>query len=221
MYPFCGCGTAVAVAERLHRRWIGIDITHLAIGLMRSRLQDTFGEQLSPYEVIGDPKDLEGARALAEENRFQFEWWALGLVGARPAQDRKKGADRGIDGVIRYFDDRSGKPKTIIVQVKSGHVKRNDIATLIGDVNREKAVIGAFITLEEPTRPMIEEAAAAGFYEAYGFKPVPRIQIMTIKDLLEGHVRLEYLELQDVTIKRAEPKRKGEEPKQEKLFGGT
>ncbi len=107
--PFCGCGTAIAVAERLHRRWIGIDITHLAITLMKHRLHDTFSEDLSPYEVIGDPKDLAGARALALENRYQFEWWTLGLVEAQPAQDKKKGADKGIDGLIYFIDNAEGK----------------------------------------------------------------------------------------------------------------
>jgi len=186
--PFCGCGTAIAAAERLHRRWIGIDITHLAVTLMRHRLHDTFGPDLLPYEVIGDPKDLESARALAEENRYQFEWWALGLVDARPAQDKRKGADRGIDGYINFFDDNSGKAKTIIVQVKSGGVKRGDIATLKGDMEREKSPIGILITLEEPTRPMVQEAAASGFYEPEHFPghQYPRIQILTIRELLEG-----------------------------------
>jgi len=90
MDPFCGCGTAIAVAEKLKRKWIGIDITHLAITLMKHRLNTAFGKDLSPYEVIGDPKDLEGAKALAEQDRFQFEWWALGRIAARPAQDKKK-----------------------------------------------------------------------------------------------------------------------------------
>ena len=93
--PFCGCGTAVAAAERLNRRWIGIDITHLAITLIRHRLQDTFGDDLRPYEVVGEPKDLQSAETLAQHDRYQFEWWALGLVDARPARDRKKGAGRG------------------------------------------------------------------------------------------------------------------------------
>ncbi len=78
--PFCGCGTTINVAERLHRRWIGIDITHLAIALIRNRLQDTFATELSPYEVLGSPKDLSSAKALALQDRYQFEWWALSLV---------------------------------------------------------------------------------------------------------------------------------------------
>ena len=120
--PFCGCGTTINVAERLHRKWIGIDITHLAIALIKNRLHDTFGPELSPYEVIGDPKDLASAQALAEYDRYQFQWWAVGLVNARPAQDKKKGADSGIDGYIYFEDDDSGKAKQIIVQVKSGKV---------------------------------------------------------------------------------------------------
>ena len=137
--PFCGCGTAVAVAERLDRRWIGIDITHLAISLMKSRLHDTFGEQLSEYEVIGIPRDLESAEALARQNRYQFEWWALGLVNARPAQNQKKGADAGVDGYINFFDDDSGKSKRVVVQVKSGRVNVSQIRDLKGVMEREKA----------------------------------------------------------------------------------
>ena len=185
--PFCGCGTAIAVAERLHRRWIGVDVTHLAIALMKHRLHDTFGGDLSPYEVIGDPKDLGGARALAEEDRYQFEWWALGLVEAQPAQDKKKGADKGIDGLIYFIDNAAGKVKRVLVQVKSGHVQRAQVSDLCHALDREDAAIGLFITLENPTRPMIEEAATAGFYEAEELgKKYPRLQILTIEDILDG-----------------------------------
>ena len=208
--PFCGCGTTIAVAERLKRCWIGIDITHLAISLMRHRLHDTFGPELAPYEVIGDPKDLSSARALAEENRYQFEWWALGLVDARPAQDKRKGADRGVDGYINFFDDNSGKAKTIIVQVKSGGVKRGDIATLKGDMEREKAPIGVFITLEEPTRPMLQEAAAGGFYEPEHFpgNQYPHLQILTIRELLEGKEAQYPRMAPTATFKRAQRHRR-------------
>jgi site-specific DNA-methyltransferase (adenine-specific) len=218
--PFCGCGTSTAVAERLDRRWIGIDITHLAITLMRHRLEDTFGEHLSPYEVIGDPKDLSSARALAEQDRYQFEWWALGKVAARPAHDKKKGADTGIDGVINFFDDNSGKAKKIVVQVKSGHVTRNQVGDLKGVMDREKASIGAFITLEEPTRPMIQEAATGGFYEPEHFPGLgyPRLQILTIDDLLNGK-RVEYPRLApEATFKRAERKLKTPDGEQTQLL---
>ena len=190
--PFCGCGTAVAVAERLGRRWMGIDITHLAISLMKSRLHDTFGEQLSEYDVVGVPQDVESARALATESahdgRYQFEYWALGLVNARPGNSRRRGADAGVDGYVNFFDDDSGKAKTVLVQVKSGHVQRNIIATLKGDMEREKAEMGLLVTLEPPTAPMAQEAAAAGFYvpEHFPNHQFPRVQIATIEDLLSG-----------------------------------
>ncbi len=192
--PFCGCGTAIAVAERLNRKWIGIDVTHLAISLMRSRLRDSFGDDLSDYEVIGSPADVESARALSLEGgntgRYQFEYWALGLVEARPARDMKKGADAGVDGIIRFIDDNSGKAKTVIVQVKSGHVGRNVIATLKGDMEREKAEMGLLITLEPPTKPMIDEATSAEFYtppEPFSDRHFPRVQIATIEDILNGN----------------------------------
>ena len=191
--PFCGCGTAVAAAERLKRRWIGIDITHLAITLIRHRMHDSFGEDLRPYEVVGEPKDLPSAESLALHDRYQFEWWALGLVDARPARDRKKGADAGIDGYINFFDDNSGKPKRIVVQVKSGHVQRNQIATLKSDMEREKADLALFVTLKPPTGPMVNEALGAGFYapEAFPDDNFQKVQILTIEELLAG-ARPEY-----------------------------
>jgi len=205
--PFCGCGTTISVAERLHRRWIGIDVTHLAISLIRHRLQSAFGSKLAPYEVVGDPKDLEGARALAEVNRHQFEWWALSLVEARPAQDKKKGADAGVDGYVYFFDDKSGQAKKIAMQVKSGHVGASQIRDLKGAIEREKAAIGGFITLEEPTAPMKKEAASAGFYVPENFPRMkcPRVQILTIEELLAGK-QLDYPRVAPAgTFKAAEP----------------
>ena len=211
--PFCGCGTAIAVAERLKRRWIGIDITHLAISLMKSRLRDTFNSDLSDYDVVGVPQDVESARALAVESgqdgRYQFEYWALGLVEARPANRGRRGADSGIDGYINFFDDNSGNAKRIIVQVKSGRVRRDMIATLKGDMDRENAEIGLFITLNPPTRPMIQEAASAGLYtpEHYPDHRYPRLQILTIEDLLSG-TQAEYPRFApDATFARA-PRRR-------------
>jgi len=212
--PFCGCGTTVVVAERLHRRWIGIDITHLAVALVNNRLRDTFGPDLSPYRVVGEPQDLASARALALENRHQFEYWALGLAGARPAKQRK-GADAGIDGVIYFFDDDSGKPKRILLQVKSGRVSVSQIRDLKGAMEREDAQIGAFITLQPPTQPMLREAAAAGFYEPPGFlDPVPRLQILTIEELLQGK-ELQYPRVAEATFKKAPRRRKAKRKKKD------
>ena len=211
--PFCGCGTATVASERLNRRWIGIDITHLAVTLMRHRLYDTFKGELKPYEIIGQPQDVESAQALALESehdgRYQFEWWALGLVDARPAQERKKGADSGVDGYVNFFDDNSGKAKRVVAQVKSGRVNRGQIATLKGDMEREKAEIGLFITLQEPTRPMLAEATSAGFYtpEHFPDSQYPRVQILTIEELLNGK-RAEYPRLAPEATFRRAPRRR-------------
>ena len=221
--PFCGCGTAVAVAERLGRRWIGIDVTHLAISLMKHRLHDTFRDDLSEYKVVGLPEDVASARALATESehdgRYQFEYWALGLVDARPATG-KKGADSGVDGYINFFDDNSAKAKRIIVQVKSGHVNRGMIATLKGDMEREGAAIGIFITLEEPTNPMQQEAISAGFYEPEGLpgNQYPKVQIFTIEQLLDG-AQAQYPRFGAAATFRQAPRRV-EEGHQGGFFGG-
>ena len=217
--PFCGCGTAIAAAERLNRNWIGIDVTHLAITLIRHRLHDSFGEDLRPYTVLGDPKDPRSAASLAQHDRYQFEWWALGLVDARPAQDKRKGADSGVDGYINFFDDNSGKAKRIIVQVKSGHVQRNQIATLKGDMAREKAEIALFVTLEPPTAPMRNVAAAAGFYQPSHFldHKFPRVQILTIEELLSG-AQADYPRFAPAATFRQAPRRLRQEPEQKRMI---
>jgi len=181
--PFCGCGTALVAAQKLNRRWIGIDITHLAITLMRNRLRDSFhGIQ---FEVIGEPVDLASAKALARQDRYQFQWWALGLIKARPLGEKKKGADKGIDGVIQFIDDPSGKAKRAVVQVKSGHVGVNAVRELTAVAAHD--ALGIFITLEPPTAPMQTEAIGAGFYHSPGWnKDYPRIQILTIEELLHS-----------------------------------
>jgi site-specific DNA-methyltransferase (adenine-specific) len=208
--PFCGCGSTIAVAEKIHRRWVGIDVTHLAIGLMVRRLVDTFREELNDFEIIGDPKDLGGAEALAKEDRHQFEWWCLRIVEARPAQDRKKGADHGIDGVILFADDESGTAKRVLIQVKSGHVGVAQVRDLKGVLDREKAEIGALITLQPPTVPMKKEAVSAGYYEPEHFpgKKYPRLQILTVEDMLREK-ELEYPRLApESTFKQAKRQRK-------------
>lgn len=189
--PFCGCGTAVVAAEKLGRRWLGIDISHLAITLVRARLRESF--PAAEFRVIGEPEDLGAARQLANDNRWQFEAWALSLVHARPVgstggeREGKKGRDRGIDGVIVFVDEPKGKPKRALVQVKSGHVSSRDVRDLRGTVEREGAAIGVFITLEPPTREMTQEATVAGVYRSPGWnRDYPRIQILTIAELLGG-----------------------------------
>ncbi len=215
--PFCGCGTTVNVAERLHRRWIGIDITHLAISLIKTRLHDTFKSELADYEVIGEPKDLASAEALALQDRYQFQWWAVGLVEGRPAQDKKKGKDTGIDGNLYFFDDQSSKAKRIIIQVKSGNVKSGDIRDLKGVLEREKAELGAFISLKPATRDMTKEAVSAGFYESPHYGKFPKLQILTIEELLTG-AKLQFPQTgASGTFKRAERQSKNR-TEQNELF---
>jgi site-specific DNA-methyltransferase (adenine-specific) len=181
--PFCGCGTTVAVAQRMGRPWIGIDITHLAIGLIKHRLFSAFGPDVE-YKVIGEPTDLSGAVELAGSDPYQFQWWALGLVGARPAEG-KKGADRGIDGRLFFHDDTSGKTKTVIFSVKAGAVGVQFVRDLRGVIERERAEVGVLISLQEPTAPMRKEAASAGFYKS-PYRQHPRIQLLTVAELLTG-----------------------------------
>src|SRR3989440_11762671 len=191
--PFCGCGTAIAAAQKLGRKWIGIDITHLSIALQKYRLEAMFPG--TKFKVIGEPKDIGAARQLASEDRYQFQWWSLSLIRARPlggetgSKEGKKGADKGIGGVIAFIDDSTGKGKGVIVQVKSGHVNSSHIRDLKGTLQREQAAIGVFITLETPTRDMTTEAVSAGFYHSPGWnRDFPRIQTLTIEELLHNAV---------------------------------
>lgn len=184
--PFCGCGTTIVVAQNLKRQWIGIDVTHLAITLIRHRLHDSYGSSIkNTYKVVGEPVSLPDAQTLAREDPYQFQWWALGLVGARPTE-QKKGADRGIDGHLYFHDDTTGKSKQIILSVKTGHVTVSHIRDLRGVMEREKAEIGVLITLTEPTKPMRKEAAGAGFYDSPWRTRHPRLQILTVGELLKG-----------------------------------
>ena len=254
--PFCGCGTTIAAAQKLNRQWIGIDVTHLAVGLMKLRLKDSFGmlpagtkaalppdvqkssafpadapqdsggsaadprhsledskndstakqsfaahRQAEPekksgtfYKVIGQPEDLDGARELAEKDKYGFQWWILPLIGAKAfgseagKKEGKKGADGGIDGMMVFADDNSGKVKKVIVSVKGGHnVNVAHIRDLGHVIDRENAAIGVYLTLDPPTAPMIKEAAEKGFYHSPGWnKDYPRLQILTVEDILNG-----------------------------------
>jgi DNA modification methylase len=188
--PFCGCGTAVAVAERLNRGWIGIDISYLATNLIKSRLVHAFGENVE-FTVTGEPTTAEDAAKLAKEDPYQFEAWALGLVGARTNSQKKKGADQGIDGRLMFHEKVGGKTREILISVKAGRTGVRDVRDLRGVIEREDAEVGVLITMSPPTKPMRAEAASAGFYRS-GSEGVgswgehPRIQILTVEELLEG-----------------------------------
>jgi site-specific DNA-methyltransferase (adenine-specific) len=182
--PFCGCGTTIEAAQKLGRKWIGIDVTHLAIGLIKTRLRDAFGD-IARYKVIGEPTTAEDAAALAESDKYQFQYWALGLVGARPAtQDQKKGADGGIDGRL-YFHDGGEKTRQVIFSVKGGKLKADDVRALDAVTRKQGADIGVLISFETPTKPMRKDAASMGFYDSPWGKH-PRLQLLTVAELLAG-----------------------------------
>ena len=214
--PFCGCGTTIATAQKLKRRWIGIDITHLAITLMKKRLLDAFGTE-AKYDVQGEPKSLPDAAVLAESDPYQFQWWALGLVGARPVE-QKKGADKGIDGKIVFQGDAPGTFENVEISVKAGHVTANHVRDLRGVVERDKAAIGVLISMEDPTKPMQTEAVTAGFFESKTWgKQYPKIQLLTIADLLSGkRIDMPPIKQVDKTFKKAE-KFKGDKSEQLEL----
>jgi DNA modification methylase len=192
--PFCGCGTTIVAAEKLHRRWVGIDITYLAINLIKIRLRDSF--PLSKFNVEGEPRDLDGARALAQQkDRYQFQWWALNLIeNAHPSRSStasprkgKKGADEGVDGWIRFVDKAEGHYEKIVIQVKSGHVSVKDIRELRDVVTKQRGAMGIFVTLEDPTSEMVKEVKATDPYISPMWKhEYPKIQMLTVEQLLKG-----------------------------------
>ena len=187
--PFCGCGTTIHAAQKLNRQWIGIDVTHLAISLIQKRLHDAFdvfGEKPIPIDVYGVPKDIEGARELAAQDKYQFQWWAVSLVDAVPFGGRKKGADSGIDGII-YFKPDGKTTEKAIVSVKGGeNVGVGMIRDLIAVVDREKAKMGLLVTLADATSTMRKEAVSSGYYRTEAQGDFPKIQIVTIAELLNG-----------------------------------
>lgn len=182
--PFCGCGTSVHAAEKLERKWIGIDITHLAIGLIRRRLIDAF--PMAKFEVLGVPRDLGGARQLAANDKHQFQLWALSLVEAQPFKGGRKGADGGVDGYMYFKPDGKTIEKAIVSIKGGGNIGVTMIRDLIATVEREGAKVGVFVTLEDPTTRMRIEATAAGFYESPMHGKFEKIQILTIEDLFAG-----------------------------------
>ena len=180
--PFCGCGTTIHAAQKLGRQWIGIDVTHLAIALIERRLKEAFPD--IKFDVHGVPTDYAGARDLSDRDKHEFQKWITATIGAQPYKSGKKGMDRGIDGYL-HFRDADRKPQFAIISVKGGeHINSSMIRDLKGTMEREKAAMGLFLTLNDPTREMEREAASAGLYETGGIK-VPRIQILTAAQILD------------------------------------
>lgn len=203
--PFCGCGTTIDAAQDLGRRWVGIDITHLSIGLIRHRLVDRYGPEIaSTYRVVGEPTTVDDAAVLAKEDPFQFQAWALGLVGARIAGSDKKGGDKGIDGRLYFHDSASGPTRQIVFGVKAGHLVPAYVRDLRGVLERESAEIGVLLSFEEPSPGMRSEAAEAGFYESPWGRH-SRIQLRTIRELLDGKgIDYPHVTGANVTLRRAQ-----------------
>lgn len=217
--PFCGCGTAVHAAQEFKRDWIGIDITHLAVSLIEKRMHDAFDTKKAPlqFDVVGTPGDLDAALDLSQRDRYQFQWWATSLVNAQPYQGKKKGKDGGVDGIKYFHDADKDGARKIIVSVKSGHLKADDVRSLNHVREREGAEFGLLICLYPPTKGMIADAASAGFYTGANGKDYARVQILDVEGLLSGKQRAEHPDqVPDLNFKKAkkEAPRKG----QEKLF---
>ncbi len=185
MDPLCGCGTAVAAAQKLGRQWVGIDITAVAVGIIKSRLEDMFPEMKGKVRVEGFPRDMESASALFEADPHQFQIWANTLVGAFPLT--KKGADAGIDG-WRSFLDLDETSHRAVVQVKGGKVSVSQVRDFCHVVAREKATLGFFLCMGDEgrtvTQPMHTEALKEGFWTSAGGRDYPRVQILTVRALL-------------------------------------
>lgn len=190
--PFCGCGTAIHAAQKLGRRWVGIDITYLAIGLIERRLNEAFPG--IRFEVIGEPKGADDARHLAEREPYQFQYWITQKIGGQPYQGGRKGADRGIDGYIYYTKNEPGAGKSstaaAIISVKAGrNIGVSMVRDLKGVLEREKADLGVFVCVAKPSREMEREAAAAGIWtDPVTGADYPRLQIFTLTDLFNGHL---------------------------------
>ena len=193
--PFCGCGTTIAAAQKLDRKWIGIDVAYLAIKLIKERLVTAYGNKVkfrikgkrkasNPGDidvlVVGEPTSVEDAEQLAASDPYQFQWWALGLVGARPFEE-KKGADKGIDGIRVLPGLTEGSFETVIISVKAGKMHATYVRDLVGVVSREKAAMGILISMEEPTKKMQIEAVSSGLY-----RKCQKIQLITVGNLLKG-----------------------------------
>jgi site-specific DNA-methyltransferase (adenine-specific) len=211
--PFCGCGTAVVAAEKLGRKWIGIDITYVAVDLIISRLARDFGLKRSKdYQVTGDPKDASSARKLFEESAKQFEIWAVGLVQGVPQPE--KVADKGVDGKV-YFQDLEEKLQWAVCQVKGGHLVPSIVRDFAHVIDREKAAMGFLICLEPPTKGMYQAAEEAGFFTHPAGRKIPRLQIRTIKELLEEHKEFDFPK--GYSLKSGPPKRLTRESEQATL----
>lgn len=227
--PFCGCGTTVCAAEKLSRNWVGIDITHLSVALIKARLRRDFGLEQSDYQEEGTPTTTEGAKYLFDQDPFQFQFWILGEIGAQPFgatagnKKGKKGADGGIDGQMFFLRPDGGKVEKVIVSVKGGkNLTAGMVRDLAGVLTKEEAALGVFVCLAPPTAGVLKEATQQGGYE-YGGRMYQRVQVLTVEEILggkqpdvpKGAVNVSYQQKAQKSL-ASESKKKG----MDTLFGG-
>jgi site-specific DNA-methyltransferase (adenine-specific) len=193
---FCGCGTAVAVAERLNRHWIGVDISHLAVRLMYNRVLDPYKDNpellrniKNNIEINGFPRDVASARELAtgtKQGCIKFQDWIIEIL-LEGVSNPKKVGDGGYDGYFTIY--RNAKERDVIlIEVKSGNVTVKNVREFVHVLEHEKAAMGGFVCFEDQaTKPMQIEAQQAGYYdqEAFGTR-YPRVQVLTVEGLLAG-----------------------------------
>ncbi len=188
--PFCGCGTAVVAAEELNRRWLGIDITSLAIGVIEKRIRQI--HPAAQFAVQGLPDRPEDALALAERNKYDFQDWVVLKLGGQPIRESApgkavKGPDGGVDGVI-YFEDATGTHKAYISAKGGKNYGVEMMNALDGAMNDKGGVIGVLVIIDEPTRPMRELAARSPLYESKdnlgNVHHYSRLQVITVADLI-------------------------------------
>jgi DNA modification methylase len=191
--PFCGCGTTIAAAQLLKRRWVGIDITQVAINVIQERLRKQVGKNADDtYTLVRDPVSVADALSLArQQDKYEFQWWVLDRLGAVDTI-RKRGKDKGVDGRINFYDDESGPSKKIVISVKGGKTGPADVRDLRGVMERDKATIGVFVTIKKPTRDMELEAFTADVYHSDEWnRDYDRLQILTVDNIINGK-RIDY-----------------------------
>jgi len=197
---FCGCGTTVDAAESLKRRWIGVDISPIAVNLIENRLQETYGNDLSGYDILGLPVDKHTAIDLWKKNPFAFQDWWITKFNAFSAAFGSKGADKGVDGIALYQVDHSGNTVRAAFQVKGGKVQSKDIDALWGAMNKHNCELGVFLTIEPLTKPMLETIANSGSVSFPNFS-FPKLQSMTLDEFFSGRqLKLPSL---NITFRRA------------------
>ena len=203
--PFCGCGTSVHAAAKLGRDWIGIDVTHHAVTIIEDRLIRAYPN--ARIQTEGRPRDLASARELSRRDKYQFQWWANWLFGVDQYRERKKGADRGIDGERFFLNGPRGVGR-IIISVKGGdHVGVEAVRDLRGVLDREKAELGVLVTLATHTRAMTAEAASAGYMQTVHGR-FPKLQLVAVEDLFSGRRPLLPVRAPFEQLKAAAPRKR-------------